>query len=136
MQILRKMVYVVDDDDAVRDSVEALLEAAGMQVEKFDSAGRFLRYVQFLPCKCVLLDIGLPDMDGFRVLEFLAKMDINLPVVMITGHADLARRARKFHGDIVAVVEKPVRDATLFAALQKAFHQESRIEVPNYAKPS
>jgi len=115
----RDTVYVVDDDADVRESARALLEAYDIAVEEFASARAFLEGFK-AGCKaCLLLDLNMPEMGGLELLEQLRRLEIALPVIIVTGQGDVnaaeqARRAGAFD-----FLEKPV-DHSLIAAVDRA----------------
>ena len=99
------IVSIVDDDEAVRDSLRALLESAGFEVRAFDSARKILDDPTLAQSGCLITDIRMPDMDGLTLQEELVRRQVRLPVIVITGHGDvpLAVQAMKagrhrFHG--------------------------------------
>jgi two-component system response regulator FixJ len=114
-------VYVVDDDEAVRDSLKALLESAGHRVRLFDSAEGFLDTLSGRRDGCVVLDIRLPGLDGFAVLDALQRSGAGIPAILVTGHQHLARQAREQGANAIAVLEKPVDAEVLLATIRKAF---------------
>ncbi|MBK8906547.1 MAG: response regulator [Rhodospirillales bacterium] len=126
MSLRKKRVYVVDNDEAVRDSLKALLEVAGFDPSLFASGEDFLDAVDLLSDGCVLLDIHLPKRDGFEVLKDLSARGRALPVVLITAHARLAERARSTPVDVVAVLEKPIDDRALLPVIERALEADER----------
>jgi two-component system response regulator FixJ len=114
------IVYVVDDDEAVRDSLGLLLEAHGIGCQTFESAADFLRAYQPGTGACLVLDIRMPGMNGVEMLEKLRGKGLDLPVVMMSGHADDALAARAIAAGARAVVSKPFRDHALLTAIKDA----------------
>lgn len=88
------MIFIVDDDDAVRDSLRLLLEAHGMTVQDFDSTADFTEAYRPHPRACLILDLHLPVMGGLDFLASRGKEGLELPVIMVTGRGDDASRAR------------------------------------------
>jgi FixJ family two-component response regulator len=117
-------VFIVDDDDAVRDSLKALLEAAGLQACLFDSAEGFLAAFSGRRDGCLVLDIRLPGLDGFGVIDALHGSGASIPVILVTGHQHLARQARERQVDAVAILEKPVAAEVLLATITDAFRSK------------
>ena len=113
-------IYVVDDDDAVRDSLDALLTASGLDVELFPSGVAFLEACDELGRGCVLLDIRMPRMDGMEVQERLHARRPDLPVIMITGHGDISMAVRAMKSGAVDFVEKPLREEALLQSIESA----------------
>lgn len=113
-------IYVVDDDDAVRDSLKILLESYQLTVRDFGSVPEFLDGIDSVENSCLVLDLHLPAMGGFDVMNTLARRGVPLPVVVITGRSDAQTRARALEAGAVAFLEKPVDDQVLMNAIDKA----------------
>jgi two-component system response regulator FixJ len=114
-------VYIVDDDEAVRDSARAVLEAHSFDVEDFDSGTAFLdRYRADGVEGCLVLDINMPRLDGFGVLRALHAPRPGLPVVVITARADSTTEARVRAAGAALLVEKPFAGAQLVEAVRQA----------------
>jgi two-component system response regulator FixJ len=113
-------IYVVDDDDAVRDSLKILLESYELSVRDFGSVPEFLEGLQPMDNSCLVLDLHLPAMGGFDVMNTLARRRVPLPVVVITGRSDAQTRARALEAGAVAFLEKPVDDQVLMNAIDAA----------------
>lgn len=118
------VVYVVDDDDAVRDSLVWSLEGAGYAVLPFPSADCFLgRYDAFRP-GCLLLDVRMPGMSGLEVQEKLnsrqTEGEFPLPLIFITGHGDVQMAVQTMKQGAVDFIEKPFQDTTLFSLIDRA----------------
>ena len=113
------LVYLVDDDDAVRDGLALLLRSVGLRSEGFGDPQAFLSSLSPQAIGCVVLDIRMPGISGLDVLARLAEFS-DLPVVMLTGHAnvDLCRRA--FKGGAMEFLQKPVDDDVFLDAVQAA----------------
>lgn len=110
-------IYVVDDDDAVRDSLNALLEPEGFVIRSYSSVEEFLSEMEeFTPedraGACLLLDLNMPGKGGLDLLAILAERDCDLPVVVMTGNIDEKTRTRALQCGAIAFLEKPV-DADL-----------------------
>lgn len=120
--------YVVDDDDAVRDSMRALLESYGMAVEDFRSACDFLKMsFQGLTLSCLLLDLHMPGMGGVEVLERLRARGDRIPAIVITGKGDLAARSRVVEAGALAMLEKPVDEEVLAHAIATALRSSDAV---------
>ena len=100
-------VFIVDDDDAVRDSLRYLLESADMRVEDFPSAEAFLEVYSPYRVGCLLLDIRMPGMNGMELLERLAERKHFLPIIIITGHGDVSLAVRSIKTGAFDFIEKP-----------------------------
>ena len=113
-------VHVIDDDEAVRESVEFLLRTAGLTVKTYESAAAFLDAAPGVSHGCVITDVRMPGLSGIDLLQRLKDMQAALPVIVITGHGDvpLAVDAMKFGA--VDFLEKPFDDDVLLAAVRSA----------------
>jgi FixJ family two-component response regulator len=111
----RETVYIVDDDDNVRDSARALLESYDLKVEDYGSAQAFLDGFQTDRRGCVLLDINMPDMSGLELLELLRDRKIGVPVIIVTAQKDAAIQERARRAGAFAFFEKPVDDSIITA---------------------
>lgn len=89
MSHVTPVVFVVDDDVSVRESLEALVRQAGWQSETFASAGEFLAHPQSLAPSCVVLDVSLPDLNGLELQRRIGDGRITMPIIFITGHGDV-----------------------------------------------
>jgi two-component system, LuxR family, response regulator FixJ len=116
-------IYVVDDDEAVRDSLKILLESYQLSVRDFGSVPEFLDGLQPVDNSCLVLDLHLPSMGGFDVMNTLARRGVPLPVVVITGRSDAQTRARALAAGAVAFLEKPVEDQVLMNAIDAALRR-------------
>lgn len=116
------LIYLVDDDDAVREALALLLKSVGLRAEGFASPQQFLAQHDRHGIGCVVLDIRMPGISGLDVLDTLATGS-DLPVIMLTGHGnvDLCRRA--FKSGAVEFLQKPVDDDLFLDAVQKAVRQ-------------
>jgi two-component system response regulator FixJ len=120
-------VHVVDDDPAVRRSLERLLDAAGFHVVSYQSPAAFLNAASGLSAGCVLLDIRMPGVDGLEVQARLNRLRVNLPVIVMTGHGDVSSAVRAMKAGAVDFLEKPFDDETLLNAIGGAFAKASRL---------
>lgn len=114
------LVYVVDDDEAVRDSTRVVLESYGMNVRTFQSAQAFLAEVEYDAKGCLLLDQHMPEMTGLEVLEVLKVNGRTLPVIMITARSDAGFRERALRAGAFALLDKPVADDDLVRVIDTA----------------
>ena len=112
-------VHVVDDDDGVRDALRLLLEAAGFTVTAYESAGRFLAAAPFA-VGCLLTDVRMPGMDGLELQQRLRELGARLPVIVMTGAADVPVAVRAMKTGAVDFLEKPVEEGVLLDAVQRA----------------
>jgi two-component system response regulator FixJ len=119
-------VFIVDDDDAVRDSLGALLESAGLTAESFASGTRFLDALGPDRIGCVLLDVQMPDLGGLEIQERLAASQSGLRVIIITGHGDVPLAVRAMKAGAVDFIEKPFDDGVLLDCVQRALAESQR----------
>jgi two-component system response regulator FixJ len=113
-------VCVVDDDDAVRDSLGLLLKAHGMTVHTYNAADRFLSMISKVEADCLIFDLNMPEMTGLELAERVRAMHMATPIVIVTGHTDHFLSRRMERAGISAVLEKPVSDAELLGAIALA----------------
>ena len=113
-------VAVIDDDDAVRDSLGALLEAEGYRIEGYASGRAFLEALPRAQPACALVDVRMPDMDGLELQRRLAEAAPSLPVVIITGHGDIAMAVKAIKAGAVDFIEKPFPDDAILNGIAQA----------------
>ena len=128
-------VYVIDDDEAVRDSMRALLESFAIEVSDYPSAGDFLAQVRAPTNGCMLLDLHMPGMSGLELLELMRQRGWDLPVIVITGRSDDLLKERALRAGVVAVLDKPVDESTLMNALNRAVAHSTTIVGSMLSKP-
>lgn len=116
----RDTVYVVDDDEAVRDSLRWLLDANGFVVRAFDSAESFLAAWSHDDDGCLILDVRMPGMSGPALQDELIRRGVSLPIVFITGHGDVPMAVTSMKKGAVDFLEKPFSDADLCATVRSA----------------
>lgn len=121
-----RTVYVVDDDAAVRRSLERLLDAAGFHAVLFEAAAAFLDARPAPTNCCALIDIQMPGTDGLELQSQILELGITLPVIMMTGQGDVQMAVRAMKAGAVDFIEKPFEDTALFAAIEAAFSRASR----------
>ena len=117
---LRPTIYVVDDDESVRESMSSLLRSAGMQVAVFPSALQFLNYKDLQAFACVVLDVRMPGMDGFGLQERLSAMGRDIPIIFITGHGEVPLAVRAMRAGAIDFLNKPFEDTDLLNAIELA----------------
>ena len=114
-------VYIIDDQQAVRDALAEMLRLFGYNVEPFPSADAFLARVAAVPAGCIVADVRMPGMDGIELVRELARRRIGLPVVLISGHADVPMAVAAIKAGAEDFIEKPIDDAHLLAAINRCF---------------
>ncbi len=121
-----RIVHVVDDDEAIRQSVSFMLRKAGYTVETYPTGTAFLKAATLTTTGCVLLDVRMPDTDGLEVQARLAQQGIGLPVIMLTGHGDVTLAVRAIKAGAIEFLEKPFERVALIAAIEQALDQAAR----------
>jgi two-component system response regulator FixJ len=119
------VIYVVDDDEAVRQSLEFLLKAAGVAVRSFDSAKAFLDTLPEVGFGCVVTDVRMPEITGIDLLKRVKDAKPELPVIVITGHGDIALAVEAMKIGATDFLEKPFDDDHLLAAVRSALDKEA-----------
>jgi FixJ family two-component response regulator len=117
-------VAVIDDDPDIREALRGLLRSVGLGVELFGSVQEFLGTARLDRPGCLVLDVRLPGRSGLDLQEELAKADIHLPVIFISGHADVPMSVRAMKAGAVEFLTKPVRDQDLLDAIQLAIAKD------------
>ena len=115
-----ELIFVVDDDDAVRASLQALLETAGYRTALFESGLAFFDFPDAGLGACVLLDVKMPELDGLEVQRRLNDRGVVLPVVIVTGHGDIAMAVQAMRAGAADFVEKPVSRDRLLESIVRA----------------
>jgi two-component system response regulator FixJ len=119
-------VVLVDDDQSVRDALKWLIESVDLHVDAYASAADFLESFDPVTPGCLVLDVRMPGMSGLELQENLAAHKCGLPVIIITGHADVAMCVRAFEGGAFAFLEKPVNQQDLLEQIRKALEQDAK----------
>jgi two-component system response regulator FixJ len=114
-----QIVHVIDDDDALRDSVQLFLANEGLTVKTYGSATEFLSNLEGAS-GCVVTDVRMPGMSGMELLAHLADRSLSLPVIVVTGHADVPLAVRAMKQGAVDLLEKPFRADDLISAVRRA----------------
>jgi FixJ family two-component response regulator len=119
-------VFIVDDDQEVREAIQLLMESVGLTARSFDSAQAYLE--QFDPTRpgCLVLDVRMKGMSGLDLQQRLTQAPIHPPVIVITGHGDVPMAVRAVKAGAVDFIEKPFNDQTLLDAVHRAFDQDAR----------
>ena len=123
MALAESIVYVVDDDISVRESLEALIGVVGWQVETFASAGAFLARSRAAVPSCLVLDVSLPDLSGLALQKLLQSDRVNLPIIFITGHGDVPMTVQAMKAGAVEFLTKPFEDSVLCDAVRHALQR-------------
>jgi FixJ family two-component response regulator len=118
------IVFVVDDDASVRDAVKRLIASVGLRVETFGSTSDFLKAKRPEAPACLVLDVRLPDVSGLELQRDLAEADVHIPIIFITGHADVPMTVRAMKAGAVEFLTKPFRGQELLDAIQEAIARD------------
>lgn len=117
---MAELVHVIDDDPAVRDSLSFLLETASLQTRVYDSAIAFLEALPDVTSGCIVTDVRMPEMTGIELVRRLKAQGFTLPIIMITGHADVPLAVEAMKAGVADFIEKPFNDDILLAAIATA----------------
>ena len=123
-----RLVHLVDDDAGIRRSVGFMLKTSGHRVESYESGAELLQHAGKLGDGCVLLDIRMPGMDGLEVQQALQDKGVTLPVIIMTGHGDVALAVKAMKAGAVDFIEKPFEKDALLASLHEGYRRLSRKE--------
>jgi FixJ family two-component response regulator len=118
------VVFVVDDDPAMRDSLRWLIESTGLQVETFADAQTFLARIRPELPGCLVLDIRMPGMSGLDLQAELARRGIGLPTIMVTGHAEVPMAVRAVKAGAIDFIEKPFSDQLLLDRVRQGIDMD------------
>jgi FixJ family two-component response regulator len=118
------IVYVVDDDSAVRNAVDSLIRSVGLKVRTFASADEFFRTKISTAPGCIILDVRMPGMSGVDLQKELLRLENEMPIIFITGHGDIPMAVRVMKAGAVEFLTKPFRDQDLLDAIQQAIARD------------
>ena len=124
-----RLVHIIDDEEPVRRSMAFMLKTSGFAVSVWENGVAFLREAKATDAGCVLLDIRMPEMDGWEVQREMAAHGIAMPVIVLTGHGDIATAVLAMRQGAIDFLEKPFEKAALLAALDRGFGTLDRREV-------
>jgi two-component system, LuxR family, response regulator FixJ len=119
-----QVVHVIDDDEGLRESLAFLLRSAALEVKSFDSAKAFLDVLPNAAVGCVITDVRMPDISGIELLRRLKELKIGVPVIVITGHGDIALAVEAMKIGAADFFEKPFDDDLLLASVRAALRQQ------------
>ena len=123
----KPIVFVVDDDVSVRESLELLINFAGWQPETFASAGEFLARPRTATPNCLVLDVSLPDLNGLELQKLIATERTDMPIIFITGHGDVPMTVQAMKGGAVEFLTKPFDDEVLLEAIRDAIKRSAAV---------
>ena len=119
-EVNSKVVHVVDDDAAIRDSLAFLLDTAGFTARAYEDAAQFLARVGELEQGCIITDVRMPGMSGLELVARLKELGVVHPVIVLTGHADVALAIEAMKSGVLDFLEKPFDDEALLSAVRSA----------------
>ena len=122
------IVYVIDDDESARQSLEFLLDVAGIRVRSFSSADAFLKSAPPLAGACIVTDVRMPGMSGIDLATRMSERDGGAPVIVITGHADVPLAIQAMKAGAADFIEKPFDDETILSAIRTALARSGEEE--------
>src|SRR6184192_2542957 len=123
----KPIVFVVDDDVSVRESLDLLIKFAGWQSETFGSAGEFLARPRTTTPSCLVLDVSLPDLNGLELQKLIASERTDMPIIFITGHGDVPMTVQAMKGGAVEFLTKPFDDEVLLGAIRHAIKRSAAV---------
>jgi FixJ family two-component response regulator len=117
------IVFVVDDDISVRESLESLIRCAGWEPETFSSAQEFLAHPRALSPSCLILDVSLPDLNGLDLQKRIASDRMDMPIIFITGYGDVPMTVKAMKAGAIEFLTKPFNDEALLSAIRHAIER-------------
>ena len=121
----KQIVHIIDDDPAIRDAVSLLLSTEGYDARSYASALVFLGDVDPATSGCIVTDVRMPGVNGLELIATLAERDIDLPIIVITGHADVPLAVHAMKQGAVDLLEKPFRSADLLSCVEQALARKA-----------
>ncbi|QIA25692.1 MULTISPECIES: response regulator [unclassified Mesorhizobium] len=121
------LVFVVDDDVSVRESLELLIRSAGWQPETFESARGFLACPRPLVPNCLILDVNLPDLSGLDLQQFVSVERTDMPIIFVTGYGDVPMTVKAMKAGAVEFLTKPFSDEVLLIAIEQALERSRNV---------
>lgn len=118
------IVFVIDDDESIREALKSLIRSVGLRVETFASAREFLQSSRPDVAACLILDVRMPGLSGLDLQRDLAEANIHIPIIFITGHGDIPMSVRAMKAGAVEFLTKPFRDQDLLDAIQQALERD------------
>jgi len=119
------VVHVIDDDDSARQSLEFLIDCAGLKVRSYASAIEFLKAVSDMEHGCIVTDVRMPEMSGIELLGRLKALGVRDPIIVITGHADVPMAIQAMKEGVADFIEKPFSDDAILGAIKAAVARQS-----------
>lgn len=122
-----RIVFVVDDDVSVRESLELLIRSAGWQPETFESAQEFLSCPRALVPNCLILDVNLPDLSGLDLQRFVSVERTDMPIIFVTGYGDVPMTVKAMKAGAIEFLTKPFSDEVLLTAIEQALERSRNV---------
>src|SRR5215510_14057075 len=126
MNTSEQIVFVIDDDESMREALKSLMRSVGLSVETFASAHEFMQTRRPDVPACLILDVRMPGLSGLDLQRDLAEANIRIPIIFITGHGDIPMSVRAMKAGAVEFLTKPFRDQDLLDAIQQALERDRR----------
>jgi len=127
MKEAEPVVFVIDDDESIREALKDLLESVGLRVETFASAPEFLQSRHADVPSCLVLDVRMPGLSGLDLQQEMADANIHTPIIFITGHGDIPMTVQAMKAGAVEFLTKPFRDQDLLDAIQQALDRDRAV---------
>ena len=121
------MVFVIDDDQSIREALKSLIRSVRLSVETFASAQEFLQSPRPDVPSCLILDVRMPGLSGLDLQRDLTEANIHIPIIFITGHGDIPMSVRAMKAGAVEFLTKPFRDQDLLDAIQQALERDRQV---------
>jgi two-component system response regulator FixJ len=119
------VVHVIDDDEAMRQSMAFLLRTANLEPRTYESGSAFLEALPHVKSGCIVTDVGMPGMTGIDLMKRLRELSVTMPVIVITGHGDVPLAVEAMKGGALDFLEKPFDDDVLLAAVRSALSAQA-----------
>lgn len=127
-------IFLIDDDDSVRDALTLFIESTGMKIKSFACAQPFLDSYTPIPNSCMVLDFRMPDMSGLELQKELIKREVSIPIIFISGHADVPVSSRAFRAGAIDFLQKPFDNNLLLTRIHEAIDKYQSIQKNNEFK--
>lgn len=124
--IVEQTVYIVDDEEPIRNALRFLTKSDGLKSESFETAQAFLDSIDRIGPGCLLLDVCMPDMTGLELQEVLCEHKVEIPVIILTGHADVATAVRAMKSGATDFIEKPFDSEDLLVRIHQCLSGEAK----------
>jgi two-component system response regulator FixJ len=126
--MVERVVHVIDDDEAMRDSLAFLLDAASLPVRTYASAQQFFEQIDDLAPGCIVTDVRMPDMSGLELVRRLKERGVTHPTIVITGHGDVPLAVEAMKSGALDFLEKPFEEEALLRAVRSALADGERVQ--------